>query len=297
MTDYKQHPLSAIFDPMPKDDFAALVEDIKEHAQLQPGVLYEGMVLDGWNRYLACKKAGIRFRAEKFAGSDPAAYVESVNLHRKHYTASQRAGYIVKTRAWRPAGVQNSMVEPGSTMPSTNKEMAAAAGVTDRTIRDAKAAEKAGLGDQVRSGKTSAKQAASQARGKDSTKSAKPKKAKHGLDPEAEQYAPNAAEEWAREHQEHLELQDQHARLKAELASITATDSGKEIKRLWEKLDKEKLRFDQLNGLLQQKATTLAAAQHDAQRYSDLLHKIRKALKVDKPSEILSAIEALRKSK
>ncbi len=46
-------------------------------------MLYEGKVLDGWHRYQACLKAGAEPRTEPYTGSDPAAYVCSVNLHRR----------------------------------------------------------------------------------------------------------------------------------------------------------------------------------------------------------------------
>ncbi len=48
-----------------------------------PIMLYEGKVLDGWHRYQACLKAGAKPRSEPYSGSDPAAYVCSVNLHRR----------------------------------------------------------------------------------------------------------------------------------------------------------------------------------------------------------------------
>jgi hypothetical protein len=54
-------------------------------------VLLDGMVLDGWHRYLACAKAGVEFKAMNFDGADPVAFVISRNLHRRHLTPSQRA--------------------------------------------------------------------------------------------------------------------------------------------------------------------------------------------------------------
>ena len=58
-TKFEQHPLSAAFPAMPEVDLEALAEDIKAHGQREPGLLHEGMVLDGWHRYLACEKAGV----------------------------------------------------------------------------------------------------------------------------------------------------------------------------------------------------------------------------------------------
>jgi hypothetical protein len=41
---------------MPENETRGLAEDIEKHGQREPGVLLEGMVLDGWHRYLACQK-------------------------------------------------------------------------------------------------------------------------------------------------------------------------------------------------------------------------------------------------
>lgn len=155
----QQHPLSAVFPSMPPAEIEALSMDIEKNGQRENGVLYEGMVLDGWHRYLACEKAGVEFHAEELNGEDPVAFVLSRNLHRRHLTASQRAAAVVAASEWRPAGVTDGRVAPGATLKS-NGEMAEAAEVGERTIRQAKAAHEAGLGDKVRSGEVSAKRAA-----------------------------------------------------------------------------------------------------------------------------------------
>jgi FtsZ-binding cell division protein ZapB len=154
----QQHPLSAAFPSMPEVDLEALAEDIKKHGQRDDGVMYEGMVLDGWHRYLACEKAGVKFFALQFDGDDPVAFVLGKNLHRRHMTGSQRAAAVVAATNWRPRGDQKSRSAPGADR--TAKQLAEQAEVSERTIEHAKAAEKAGLGDVVREGVVSAKRAA-----------------------------------------------------------------------------------------------------------------------------------------
>lgn len=168
----EQHPLSAAFPSMPENEIAALAIDIEAHGQREPGVTLDGMILDGWHRYLACHRLGIQFKAKEFDGADPVAFVISQNLHRRHLTASQRAAAVVAAHKWRPHGDQSRSV-PGTDR--TTKEMAKEAEVSPSTIEHAKAAETAGLGDAVRDGQVSAKDAARMAKG-GTAKTAKPPK-------------------------------------------------------------------------------------------------------------------------
>jgi ParB-like chromosome segregation protein Spo0J len=72
-------------------EFDELVADIKERGLALPIELYEGKILDGRNRYRACLQLGIEPLVVTYAGADPAARVTSLNLRRRHLTASQRA--------------------------------------------------------------------------------------------------------------------------------------------------------------------------------------------------------------
>ena len=150
----QQHPLSAAFPSMAEVELQALAIDIETHGQREPAVLLEGMVLDGWHRFLACGLIGTRCRFEEFKGSDPVAFVISRNLHRRHLTASQRAQAVVSANEWRPFGDQR-----GGVGKSTD-QLAKSAEVSEKTIRHAKDAQRAGLGDEVREGKVSAHTAA-----------------------------------------------------------------------------------------------------------------------------------------
>ena len=181
-----RHPLSAAFPNLPETDLVALGEDIRIHGLKEAVVLHEGMVLDGWHRYRACQLVGVEMRTRDYQGDDPVGYVISKNAHRRHLTASQRAAAVVRCHDWAQCG-DNQHTDPGITdqqstseelaqsllggsevtsyPPKTEQQMADLAGVTSRTIRDAKVAEKAGLGDQVVAGELSAEKAAAQARG------------------------------------------------------------------------------------------------------------------------------------
>jgi ParB family chromosome partitioning protein len=88
------HPAANIFPLMAGDDYAALVADIAEHGQREPIWLYDGMILDGRNRYRACTGLGLVCETREYTGDDPQAFVISLNLHRRHLTREQRDDLI-----------------------------------------------------------------------------------------------------------------------------------------------------------------------------------------------------------
>ncbi len=85
------HPLASLFPLLDGDEFDALVADIRAYGLRQKIILFEGMILDGRNRYAACLEAGIEPRFEVFNGADPLAFVVSLNLQRRHLSELQRA--------------------------------------------------------------------------------------------------------------------------------------------------------------------------------------------------------------
>lgn len=178
----KQHPLSAAFPSMSDEDFATLKADIAANGQREPIIVHEGMVLDGWHRYRACTELGIKPQQFTFKeGADPVAFVLSNNLHRRHLTPSQRAAAVVSCAEWAPAGKPRNQT-PGVRL-ATNEELAKSANVAPTTIKDAKAAHKAGLTDMVKEGALTVKEAAKVARGD------APKKPKRTLNRPEEQPA------------------------------------------------------------------------------------------------------------
>lgn len=153
-----QHPLSAAFPGMSQDELEKLILDIEAHGQRQPIVVYEDLILDGWHRYLACQELEITPIFEDLpVGEDPVAYVQSMNLHRRHLTGSQRAAAVVACAKWAPAH-RPEKGEAASPF-STTAQMAQAAEVSERTIEKAKRAQEAGLGEAVRDGKVTAERA------------------------------------------------------------------------------------------------------------------------------------------
>lgn len=100
----KFHPYAEIFPLIEGTDFDALVADIKEHGLREKIALYDGKILDGRNRFLACQKAKVRPQYRQFKGDDEAAlaFVVSANVQRRHLTIEQRALAAARIATLRP---------------------------------------------------------------------------------------------------------------------------------------------------------------------------------------------------
>lgn len=90
------HPLAEKFPLILGKEFVELKEDIKENGLLDPIVMYEGQILDGRNRFRACQETGVEPTFCDYGGDQPARYVLSLNLHRRHMTPSQLATVAVE---------------------------------------------------------------------------------------------------------------------------------------------------------------------------------------------------------
>jgi hypothetical protein len=96
----KFHPLSEIFPLMTDEDMLPFRADIKKNGLGKHIVMYEGLILDGRNRWNACKAENVKPTFTTFTGTkaEAEAFVFSENLHRRHLTTSQR-GMIAQNLA------------------------------------------------------------------------------------------------------------------------------------------------------------------------------------------------------
>lgn len=182
---FKQHPLSAAFPSMQADEYQSLVDSIGEIGVQNPITLFEGMVIDGWHRYTAANDAGMACPTVELGDVDPRDFVLAQNKARRNLTASQRAAAVTSVYEWAPAH-REKKVEVTSTLSKTNSELAAIAGVSTKTIQQAKVAHKAGLTDAVKAGALSVEQAAKIATGKPLKTQAKPAHIAAVVEPEPE---------------------------------------------------------------------------------------------------------------
>lgn len=90
MKDYEFHKIASLFPLMNKKSLNKLAESIRTEGLNLPIVLYEEKILDGRNRYLACKIAGVEPRFITYGGDNPWEFVWSENAERRHLTDMQK---------------------------------------------------------------------------------------------------------------------------------------------------------------------------------------------------------------
>jgi ParB-like chromosome segregation protein Spo0J len=135
------------------EELAALAEDIRANGQHEPVLVWQEQVIDGRNRLAACALAGIEPTVSEFEGTelDAILRIYSANLHRRHLSALQRAAIVLsdealiaELRASRPHGGVREQGGNTATLGRVDAALASVAGVSERTLRDARAAIAAG---------------------------------------------------------------------------------------------------------------------------------------------------------
>lgn len=152
------HPMADIFPWIEGPAFQELVEDIRKNGVLEPIVFFDGMILDGRNRYMAAREVGIPYPRVEYRGNDPLGFVIAKNLARRHLTESQRAmvaAKLAKMPAHRPAEDNSANLR--------TSDAAALLNVSPRTIETARLVERDGAPElihAVETGKVSVSAAA-----------------------------------------------------------------------------------------------------------------------------------------
>jgi len=90
------HPVCGLLPLMQGREFEALVADVRENG-LREAILLDpsGQILDGRNRYRACREAGVEPAFLTWDGDGSALdLVLSRNVHRRQLTERQRAQFL-----------------------------------------------------------------------------------------------------------------------------------------------------------------------------------------------------------
>lgn len=259
-----QHKLSAAFPSMSDADFQALAEDIALNGLKQPVVIYEEQVLDGWHRYAACVKAGMTPKLTYLEqDEDPVSFVLSMNMNRRHLTVSQRAAAVVACNVWRGVGSNQHDERVGNSA----EALAEMADVSERTIRNAKAAEEAGLGELVRDGELTAKRAA------DVAKLPKRQRAaaiKNGP-PKKEEAPPAEGEDEGR-----ALLEEMVAELTADLSAAERVIEGdNQLAAAWLEVKAMRAKHDAIEKLYNLQRTELGTMTREAAKWKRLYEELK----------------------
>lgn len=177
------HPAATLFPMMSDAELDDLAADIRAHGQHRPIIVWEGSILDGRNRFEACKRAGVTPQLLPWRPGtpteSPTQWVLSENLHRRHLTVDQRALIALEAQALfvaeakarqRAAGGDRRQAkqEPerlpprgGKRSPTSAAQAATAAGVSARSVERARRVQlaKPEILEQVRKGELTLKQA------------------------------------------------------------------------------------------------------------------------------------------
>lgn len=99
LKDYRIHPIAALWPLLGEAELQDMATDIKLHGLQEAVWLYDGEVLDGRNRLVACTMAQVKptFQTWKPQFNEtPLSFIMSKNLHRRHLGASVRAAIAVE---------------------------------------------------------------------------------------------------------------------------------------------------------------------------------------------------------
>ena len=141
----KKHALN-IFPEANEEDFNRLLEDIRNNGfdQSQPVIVYDGAILDGWNRYRACQAIGISPAIKTFDGDQSAALQLVMRTNkRRNLNKGQWATIAIEAEDVLKALADDAAKNVGGRPSATNEkpQQKIVAVSSNRNVTDTKAAE------------------------------------------------------------------------------------------------------------------------------------------------------------
>lgn len=133
------HPVADIFRMMSDREFIDLIDDIREHGLREPVWLHrDGRIIDGRNRYNACRRLGMDPAVRVYEGDDDGLvpFVLSLNLHRRHLDESQRG--MVAARIANMRQGERTDIPSGNSQKVSQSDAASMLNVSDWTVSQAK---------------------------------------------------------------------------------------------------------------------------------------------------------------
>lgn len=168
----ERHELSAIFRDIPDEEYQSLLESVRKNGFIDNVIrVYEGQILDGWNRYRAAKELNLlrklRFKQwheDEHRDGDPTVFVYAKNMDRRHYDKATRAQIgVVFSKRFGHGGDRKSDESShqnddlkSQDEPKTREQLAKDLGMSVATIDRAIIIEKEGESEAVISGEKTA---------------------------------------------------------------------------------------------------------------------------------------------
>lgn len=143
MENLQRHPISAAFGDMSAQEFTELKDRIEVEGVIDPIVVWERHVLDGWQRYNASRQLGMPCPQTQFQGDYEAAIAIVIAKHtRRSMTPAQRALAVV--RLYDLQSLSRGRPDKSATAAEliSAPELAAKAGVSTRGVHRAKVIER-----------------------------------------------------------------------------------------------------------------------------------------------------------
>lgn len=89
---YEFHEVANLFPMMEGEAFDSLKKDIAANGLIEPVWLHNGKIIDGRNRYNACRETGAELKVREWSGQGSlVGFIVGLNLTRRHLTTSQKA--------------------------------------------------------------------------------------------------------------------------------------------------------------------------------------------------------------
>lgn len=94
----KHHPIAEAFPLMSKPQLAELADSIKRNGLRRAIAIYDGMIIDGRNRFAACQVAGVEPRFEQCFDENLFAFVRDHNAQRRDLEPGQRVLCLLRLK-------------------------------------------------------------------------------------------------------------------------------------------------------------------------------------------------------
>jgi ParB-like chromosome segregation protein Spo0J len=180
------HPIAEVWPLLHEPELQELADDVKANGLHNPIWRHrDGRILDGRNRWLACRRAGVDCPSNTYEGQDGAeliAFVVSLNDKRRHLTTDQRAAIAAEI-----ANLGHGQKKADAAAAVSQPEAARLMGVSVDSVQRAQAVRRADpeLHAKVKRGEIKAGRARAEVARKQGKVAAPAKKAKTRASPAA----------------------------------------------------------------------------------------------------------------